>query len=151
MMWASLIFAFFLQAQAATPEKVSVVVGLLDGQQLLVEDPHFTGFIESRDDGNVVLLYREKQFRGEMNLTAIQRIDFSYTSGEPFHLSVTLKNGQKLNVNSDRRDYLIVKGSTETGSVLIQHPDPTSTVVRMSSRKTDRRKDLTIQYLEFPR
>jgi hypothetical protein len=149
MMWTGLILALFFQT--ATPEKVSVIVGLLDGQQLVVEDPHFTGFIESRDDGNVVLLYRDKQFRGDMKLSAIQRIDFAYTKGEPFHLRVTLKNGQQLHVDSDRRDYLIVKGSTETGSVLIRHPDPTAAVVHMSTRKTDRGKDLTIQYLEFPR
>jgi hypothetical protein len=124
---------------------------LLDGQQIAIDDPQFTGFIESRDGGEPVLMYREKQFRGEIKLSAIQRIDLTYTKDRTYQLNVTLRNGQKLTVEADRRDFVIVKGSTDSGSVLLKHPDPISPVVRISTKRPDRHNDLTIQYLEFPR
>ncbi len=43
-----------------------------------------------------LLIYRQKEFRGELKLNSVQRIDFGYKRGKPFPLSVTLKNGQKI-------------------------------------------------------
>jgi len=150
-MLTSILLMFLLQTPVSTPAKTAVVVGLLDGQQLAIDDAHFTGFIESRDAGDAVLLYRQKKFRGELKLSLVQRIDFIYTRELTYEFNVTLKNGQKLTVEADRRNFLIVQGATDSGSVSIRHPDPISTVVRLSTGKPNREKDLTIQYLEFPR
>ncbi len=130
---------------------LTVVVGLLDGKQVSINDPKFAGFIESREGGDAVLLYRDKAVRGEMKISAVQRIDFDYRKGKPFLLTVTLKNGQKLDVETASRQFVTIKGDTGSGSVVIKHPDPVSGPVRISSRKLNRKKDLTIQYLEFPR
>jgi len=144
----SLIFAFLLQAP---PKPSVVVVGLLDGQQVSIQDPHYTGFIETRDTGDAVLMYREKTFHGEIQLSLVQRIDFKYRRGIPFDLGVTLTNGQKLEVQSDRRNFVMLKGSTDTGTITIKNPDPISPVVRLSTKSPNRKHELTIQYLEFPR
>ena len=146
MMLLSLILGLFLQAPADT----SVVVGLKDGQKLALDHPQFTGFIETRDNGDV-LLYRQKDFHGELKLISIQRIDFNYKKGKPYLLGLTLKNGQKLDVQSDRRDFVMLRGATDTGFITIKNPDPISPPVRLSTHKANRKRDLTIQYLEFPR
>src|SRR5688572_28203616 len=83
----------------------AVVVGLTDDQQIVVENPQFSGFMESRQEGSV-LMFRQDKFRGEILLSAIQRIDFGYQPDIPFLLTVTLKNGQKLEVEANRREFL---------------------------------------------
>ena len=136
--------------QTPAPAKTVVVVGLTGGQQLAIDNPQFSGFIETRDPGEPVLVYRQKQFHGEMKLSAIRRIDVNYQKGKPFQLDVTLKNGNKLSVEAAGREFVIVKGTTDTGTVIIKHPDPISSRVRISTKKANRANDLTIQYLEFP-
>jgi hypothetical protein len=121
------------------------------GWPTTLDNPQFTGFIESRDGSEPVLLYRQKKFKGELRVSLVQRIDFIYTRDKTYEFNVTLKNGQKLTVEAEGRDFLIVKGETDSGSVSIRHPDPISSVVRISTKKPNREKDLTIQYLEFPR
>jgi hypothetical protein len=128
---------------------LTVVVGLTDGQQLVVENPRFNGFIETRD-GDAVLLYRQKNFSGEMKLSSVQRIDLGYVKGKPMLLTVTLKNGQKLSLESSSRNFVTVNGQTDTGAVSIKHPDPVSLPLGLSIRNRDRKADLTIQFLEFP-
>ncbi len=128
----------------------AVVVGLDDGQQLLIQNPQFSGFIQSRE-GDAVLMYRQVNFHGELSLKSISRIDFGeYKRGKPFALVVTLKNGQKVEVESERRDFVMVRGATDLGSVTVKHPDPLASPLKISTRKPNRKKDLTIQYLEFP-
>ena len=128
---------------------VTVIVGLSDGQQLSVENPQFIGFIESRE-GAAVLFYRQQNFQGELSVSSVQRIDFGYRRGSPFPLTVTLRNGQKLEVQSAKRDFVMVKGTTDNGLVTVKHPDPISTSLTISTRRPNREDDLTIQYLEFP-
>ena len=141
----NLVLLLWLQTPARP-----VIIGLGDGQQLLLQNPRFSGFIEDRDS-DAVLMYRQANFHGELPLKSISRIDFGeYKQGKPFPLTVTLKNGQKLEVQSERRDFVMVKGSTDAGSVTIKHPDPISSPVELSTRKPNRKADLTIQYLEFP-
>jgi hypothetical protein len=152
MMLLSLIL-LFLQAPAptsapATQVAPAVVIGLIDEQQLVVENPEFLGFIESRPEGSV-LMFRQEKFRGEILLSAVQRIDIGYRKGEPFPLTVTLKNGQKLEVQANRRDFVTIKGRTEFGTITINHPEPVSTTVKITTRRPDRQNDLTIRYLEF--
>lgn len=147
MVILNLLLILLLQAPAA---RNSVVVGLDDGQQLVVENPQFSGFIESRD-GDAVLLYRQENFHGELSIKSVSRIEFGeYKRGQPFALTVTLKNGSKLEVQSERRDFVMVKGKTDIGAVTIKHPDPIASTIKISTRKTNRKGDLTIQYLEFP-
>lgn len=114
----------------------------------LWSNPQFSGFIESRPDGSV-LMFRQEKLRGEIQLSTIQRIDIGYTKGGGFPLTVTLKNGQKLEVEANRREFLTIKGKTEFGTITINHPDPITRSVSVIDRKPDRTKDLTIRYLEF--
>src|SRR5258705_7885891 len=94
----NLILFLMLQAPTAPSQ---VVVGLVDGQQLLVQDPHFSGFIETRGTG-AGLKYRQDKFHGDLDLASVSRIDFEeYQRGKPFHLTVTLRNGQKIQVQSE--------------------------------------------------
>src|SRR5437868_5575681 len=103
----NLILAALLQtpvplptAPAITPGQ-KVFVGLDDGKQLTVTDPEFTGFIEGRS-GDAVLMYRQENFHGEMPLKTISRIEFRpYKKGKPFPMTVTLRNGQTLEVDSE--------------------------------------------------
>ena len=141
----------FLQPQIqALPEIPRVVVGLVDGQQLVVENPEFSGFIETRG-GDSVLAYRQANFHGNLSVKSIQRVDFGeYKKGKPFQLTVTLKNGQKLEIETEGSDYLMVQGKTDSGTVTIKHPDPLNPVVKIRTKKADRQKDLKITYLEFP-
>ena len=132
------------------PVVQTVIVGMGDGQQLVLENPSFSGFIEG-ENGEAVLTYRQENFHGELPLRSVSRIEFrEYKRGRPFPLTVTLKNGQKLEVESERRDFVTLKGQTQFGSVTINHPDPISSTVRLTTRKPNRKDDLTIQFLEFP-
>jgi hypothetical protein len=147
MMISSLLLLFFLQA----PSGPTVIVGLDDGRQLIVENPEFSGFIEGRN-ADAVLMYRQANFHGEMPMRSISRIEFgTYRNGKPFLMTVTLRTGQKLEVESERRDFVTLKGRTTFGNVTINHPDPVSGPLRFNTKRTTNRKDdLTIQYLEFP-
>jgi hypothetical protein len=155
MLSLSLILSFLLQTPGLAPvvqpvvQHLSVVVGLKDGQKLAIDDAQFTGFIETRDNGGV-LLYRQKEFHGELKLSAIQRINFTYRKGRPYQLGLTLRNGKLLTVESDKRDFIMLKGATETGSITIKNPDPIAGAVRISTGAENRKHDQTIQYLEFP-
>ena len=145
MWFLNLMLVLWLQTPAPP-----VVVGLDDGQQLLIQNPQFSGFIQNRD-GDAVLLYRQAKFHGELSLKSVSRIDFGeYKKGKPFALTVTLKNRLKIEVESERNDFVTVRGTTDLGSITVQHPDPLSSPLKISTRKPDRKKDLTIQYLEFP-
>src|SRR5947207_5390012 len=129
---------------------LTVVVGLDDGIKLTVRDPEFNGFIEGTSV-DAVLLYREKDFHGEMPLRTVSRIEFgAYKRGKPFPLKITLRSGEELNVESERRDFMTLRGRTDFGIVTVRHPDPVSAPVTLTARKPNRKKDLTIQYLEFP-
>jgi len=142
----NLFLMFMLQIQAPT-----VIVGLVDEQRLVIENPQFSGFIETRDAGEAFLLYRQENFHGEISVRSLSRIDFGeYRKGKPFAMTLTLKNGQKVEVQSGRRDFVMVKGRTDIGTVTVKHPDPLASEVRLSTRKPDRKDDLTIRYLEFP-
>jgi len=143
----NLILILLLQAP---PLGQKVVVGLLDGRQIVMDNPEFTGFIEGRN-GDATLLYRQQKFHGEMPMKTISRIDFGeYEKGKPFSLTVTLRNGQKIQVESERRAFVTLKGNTDLGTVTIKHPDPTLPPVKLTTKKSNRKKDLTIQYLEIP-
>src|SRR5688572_3156619 len=92
-----------LLSQAPAPLPVgpppSVVIGLLDQQKLVLENPHFTGFIESREGGEAFLLYKQAFFQGEISVRALSRVDFGeYKKDTPFAMTITLKNGEKLQV-----------------------------------------------------
>jgi hypothetical protein len=126
----------------------TVLVGLEGGQVLPVQDPQFIGFIEGRS-GDAVLMYHQGNFHGEMPLKTIARIQFHpYTKGKPWSMTVTLRNGQSLQVESERRDFVSVRGRTDFGTVLIKQPDPISGPSELG--KPIRQKHLTIQYLEIP-
>jgi len=142
----NLILLLGLQAPAPPAR---VIVGLVDGQQLLVEDPHFTGFIETRANG-AGLKYRQDKFHGDLDLASVARIDFDeYQRGKPFHLTVTLRNGQKIQIQSEGPRFLLVEGKTDVGTVTIKHPDPVSSVVKVTTKPPNRKRDLTITYLDF--
>jgi hypothetical protein len=128
----------------------TVIVGLADGQQLVLQNPQFTGFIQNRE-GDAALMYRQTNFHGELSLKSISRIDFGeYRKGKPFPLTVTLKGGQKIQVDSERRDFLLIKGDTDLGRITVKHPDPLSVPVKLSTSRLNRKDSLTIVYLEFP-
>jgi hypothetical protein len=134
-----------------TPVRTPVVtVGLEDGRTVTIENPEFTGFIES-SFGAAVLMYRQNDLHGELLLSNISRIDFGrYERGRPFAMDVTLRNGQRLAVVSEHRNYLMVRGKTDIGTVIIKYPDPISAPLKLSTKRPNRKRDLTIQYLEFP-
>lgn len=145
MILLNVLLFFWLQAPAPR-----VVVGLLDQQQVVVEDPRFSGFIQTRGD-DAVLMYRQEKFHGELSVKSISRVDFGeYKKARPVSLTITLRNGQKLEVESERSNVLMVQGRTDVGTVTIKHPDPLSSPVRLAARKPSRKNDLTITYLEFP-
>jgi hypothetical protein len=148
-MWMLNLFLALLLQSAPSP--MTVVVGLLDGQKVLVVNPEFSGFIRGGRNENAVLLYRQHSIHGRMPLSAISRIGFgAYKRGLPFTMIVTLKNGQTLEVESEVHDFVTLKGDTDLGPVLIKHPDPVAAPLRVSTRKLSRARDLTILYLEFP-
>src|SRR5262245_16971268 len=147
MLILSLLLALMVQAPAPNE---AVLVGLTNGQQVIVQNPEFTGFIQGRNS-ETLLIYRQDKVHGEMPIRIISRIDFvEYRRGQPFAMIVTLKNGQKLGVQSERQNFVTVHGNTDVGPIRISHPDPAASVLRVSPKKANRAKDLTIQYLEFP-
>jgi hypothetical protein len=148
MIWITyLILALAVQAPAPAAR---VVIGMTDGQQVVVETPEFSGFVQGIG-ADAVLLHRRQNLHGQMPAQAISRIDFGrYEKDKPFRLTVTLRNGQKLEVESERQHFLTIKGRTELGMVYIKHPDPVGAPLRLSKKGPDRQNDLTIQYLEFP-
>jgi hypothetical protein len=150
-MLITLVFAMLMQAAPLqSPPPQTVVVGLDDGMKVTFDAPDFSGFIDGHSM-DAVLLYREKRFHGEMPLKTISRIDFGrYKKGKPFQLKVTLHSGDELNVETERRDFVTIRGKTDLGTVTIKHPDPISAPVKLSTGKPNRKKSLTIQYLEFP-
>ena len=147
MTWiVNLLFVALMQTP---PPPVRVTVGLTDGQRIVIENPEFSGFIQGRN-GDAVLVYREAKFHGQLPIPIISKIEFGvYKRGEPFAMSVILKNGQNLHVESEYRSYVTLRGKTDFGMVTITHPDPNSFPVKITSKKPNRVHDLTIQYLEF--
>jgi len=144
----NVILFFGMQTPAPVPA-LRVIVGLVDGQQVLVEDPQFSGFIETRGD-NAELKYRQDTFHGEFDVKSVSRVDFGeYIKGKPFRLTVTLKNGQKIQVQSEGPKFLVVKGRTDVGTVTIKHPDPSFSPVKITTKSPNRQRDLRITYLEF--
>ncbi len=149
MIFVNVLLFFGLQSLLPV-QAPRVIVGLLDEQQVVVENPRFSGFIQTRGD-DAVVMYRQENFHGELSLKSVSRIDFGeYRRARPLRLTITLKNGQKLEVESERRDVLMVQGRTDTGTVIIKHPDPLTAPTRLGKRKPNREDDLTITYLEFP-
>src|SRR5215475_11763274 len=103
----SLLLALMFQAPAPVSK---VVVGLINGQQVVVEDPEFTGFIHGRSL-DAVLFYKLEPVHGVMPTRTITRIDFGeYRRGQPATLMLTLRNGQKLEVETERDRYLMLRG-----------------------------------------
>ena len=148
MMWiTSLLLGLFLQQPVPVPK---VVVGLIGGRQVIIENPEFTGFIQGRSP-DAILTYRRQSVHGQMPTSAISRIEFGpYQKDKPFALIVTLRDGLQLELDAERQNFLTVKGKSEFGTVLINHPDPVAATLRLSTKKPDRKENLTIQYLEFP-
>jgi len=144
----NLLIALLLQAPVpAPPLKVVVMTG---GQQVVIENPEFTGFIQGRS-ADAVLVYRQQTVRGRMPVGLIAKIELGeYRKGQPIAMTVTLKDGQSLKLESDQQKFVMLKGKTELGTVTIKHPDPISGPLRLSTKPRDRKRDLTIQYLEFP-
>ena len=153
MMILNFVLALLLQApQQEQPPTAgqTVIVGFEDGMKVTVGNPEFSGFIDGRS-GDAVLLYRERNFHGEMPVRTIAKIEFGpYARGKPFTLKITLRNGEQLDVETERGDFVTIKGRTDIGTITIKHPDPISAPISLSAKKPNRRKDLTIQYLEFP-
>ncbi len=128
---------------------VTVLVGLINGNQVTIQDAQFLGFLESRDDGQTFLFYRQGAIHGQLSAESIARIDLGYRKGQPFPLTVTLKNGERMDLFSDRRDFVRIRGTGLTGGVTVQHPDPVAPPLRLTTRPANRADDLTIQFLEF--
>jgi len=148
MTWLTTLSLLLLLQTPARP--LRVVVCLADGQQIMIVNPEFTGFIES-SSGAAVLMYRQKDLHGELPLYNISRIDFGrYERGQPFAMDVTLRNGERLAVVSEYRNYLMVRGRTDSGIVIIKYPDPISAPLKLSTKRPNRKRDLTIHSLEFP-
>src|SRR5215470_16738116 len=137
MTWLTTLFLLvFLQTPAATQ---TVTVGLENGNTVTIENPQFTGFIES-SFGAAVLMYRQQNLHGQLQLSNISRIDFGrYKRGEPFALEVTLRSGQKVEVVTEHRNFLMVRGKTDIGTVIIKYPDPISAPLKLSTRRADRK------------
>jgi hypothetical protein len=143
-----LILSFLLTFLFQAPQ--TVIVGLDDGMKVTVDTPDFSGFIEGKG-ADAVLLYHEKTFHGEMPVKTIARIEFGpYKKGKPFQLKVTLRSGDELNVESERRDFVTIRGKTDFGVITIKDPDPLAAPLKLTTGKPNRKKSLTIQYLEFP-
>ena len=151
MLIVNFILILLLQTpQVPASAGQTVVVGFEDGMKVTVANPEFAGFIDGRN-GDAVLMYHERNVHGEIPVRTISKIEFGpYKKGKPFPMKVTLRNGDQRDVESERRDFVSIKGRTDFGTVTIKHPDPISSTVRLSAKKPDRKKDLTIQYLEFP-
>src|SRR5439155_25492845 len=99
-------------------------------------------------NADAVLKYRQEKLHGQMPTKAISKIEFGeYKRGQPIGLTITLRNGQKLEAQSEHRNFLMLNGKTDRGAITIKHPDPVSAPLRLSSKKPDRKKDLTIRFL----
>ena len=143
-----MLITFLLTLLLQAPQ--TVIVGLDDGMKVTVDTPDFSGFIEGKG-ADAVLLYHEKAFHGEMPVKTIARIEFGpYKKGKPFQLKVTLRSGDELNVESERRDFVTIRGKTDFGVITIKDPDPLAAPLKLTTGKPNRKKSLTIQYLEFP-
>jgi len=106
------------------PPVEQVVVGMLDGSQVTIANPEFTGFIQGHFP-DAVLIYRLQSVHGQMPLKTISKLEFGpYEKGRPFAITVTLKNGEKLQVESERHDYITLAGKTNLGLVRIKQPGP---------------------------
>jgi hypothetical protein len=141
----SIVLFFWLQAPAPR-----VIVGLVDGQQLIVDNPQFSGFIQTVG-ADAALKYRQENFHGALDIKSISRIDFDeYKRDQGFPLTITLRNGEKIQVQSEGPNHLIVKGGTDVGTVTINHPDPVSSPVQLRTSSPNRKDDLKITFLEFP-
>src|ERR1051325_1470330 len=149
MTWI-LFLLLSLQTPVGAPAVQTVVVGLNGGTTITVASPEFNGFIDGRG-GDAVLTYREGTLHGQMPVRTISRIEFGpYKKGRPFPLKVTLRNGEQVYVESEQRDFVTIKGQTDFGTVTIKHPDPIAVPLKITTHKPNRKKSLTIQYLEFP-
>ena len=147
-MWILNLTLMLLLQAPATPNQV--VVGLIDGQKVVVHNPKFNGFIRGRDN-EIVLVYRQNHVYGQMPASVISKIEFGfYDKRRPFPMTVTLRNGEKLEVVGEGSNYVTLNGDTDVGAVRIKHPDPISTPLRISKKIPNRSRDLSIQYLEFP-
>ena len=51
---------------------------------------------------------------------------------------------------SERRDFVVLRGKTDFGTIMIKQPDPISPTTELTTKRPNRRKDLTIHYLEIP-
>ena len=121
------------------------------GKKLSIENPKFNGFIRGQD-GEIVLAYRQNHVHGLMpdERHFENRVRLLRQRHRPFPMTVTLRNGQKARGRRDGSNYVTVNGDTDIGTVRIKHPDPISTPLRLSNDIPNRRKHLSIQYLEFP-
>jgi hypothetical protein len=147
MIWNIAFVIALLQQPVVMPK---VTVGLLGGQEVTLSGAEFSGFING-PISDAVVIYHQRGVHGQMPVTNISRIEFgAYAKGKPFVLWLTLKNGQKLEVESERHDFVTVSGRTDLGHVRINHPDPLAAPAHLSTKRPDRKHDLTIQYLEFP-
>ena len=148
MTWiTNLLLGLLLQAPAPV---VRVTVGMTDGEEVVIENPEFSGFIEGRS-ADAILTYRRHNIHGQMPTKSIARIEFGpYQKEKPFSMTVTLRDGQQMELEAERHNFLTLKGQTKLGTVLIKHPDPVASPLRLSTKMPDRRRNLTIQYLEFP-
>src|SRR5438034_9904137 len=96
--------------------ELAVVVGLLNGQKVVIQNPEFAGFIGGRGNA-AVLTYRQDKVHGVMPATNISKIEFGeYSRSRPLALTVTLKNGQKLEVQPERHDFVVLTGQTDAGT-----------------------------------
>jgi hypothetical protein len=142
------VFLAGLVLQTAQPGQ-RIVVCLENGQQLVLQNPEFNGFIEGKN-GDALLIYRQSKYHGQIPLKNIARIEFHpYTRG-PFSMKITLADGQTLEVESEGPQFVSVRGRTDFGLVTIKQPDPISAPVKLTTKKPSRKNDLTIQYLEIP-
>src|SRR5215467_7636518 len=124
-MLLTLVLSVLLQTTPQAPPQM-VVVGLEDGMRVTFDAPDFSGFIDGHST-DAVLLFRERSVHGEMPLKTISRIDFGrYRKGKPFQLKVTLRSGDELNLETERSEFVTIRGKTELGTVTIKHPDPIS-------------------------
>ena len=147
-MW-TLNFFLVLLLQAPAPPR-TVIVGFTDGARVVIANPEFTGFIRGSGK-DTVLFYRQRHIHGQMPADLLAKIEFGiYKRGQPFAMTLTLRSGQTLQVESEYSDFISLRGDTVVGPVAIKHPDPISPPLHISRQSPDRKKNLTIQYLEFP-
>src|SRR5262245_26589451 len=98
-MWTLNLFLVLLLQAPAPPR--TVVVGLTDGARVVIADPEFTGFIRGRGAATV-LQYRQSHIHGLMPTDVISKIEFGiYKRGQPFAMTITLKNGQTVDAESE--------------------------------------------------